>query len=295
MNNKSYIVIIGILILGIGVLGYKYSQVSTQKDVQKTEFDETSARNEIERERLELDLQKMLIGYDTLRTENSQLVAEMASQRGEIETLLKKVKNGNWEVHSLKKEAETLRNIMKGYVVTIDSLNTMNQNLITQVGTLETGISDRDTKIEGLESDKVSLESMVSTGQQLQAGNVSVTSIRLRNSGKQVETTRASKTEMIKTCFTIIKNPIAKPGTKELYMKITGPGGKVLLGTDGGATSDFGGKSSAYSVKRNIDYNNQQMDVCIFHTIKDEITAGDYKVEVFENGSIVTTTDFTLK
>ena len=295
MNNKVYIGIIAVLLFAVGLLFYKYNKVSQVQQVQKVEFDETSARNEIEREKLEIDLQRMLIGYDTLQTENTQLVTEIASQRTEIESLLKKVKNKNWKVHSLKKEAETLRNIMKGYVVTIDSLNTLNQNLITQVGTLEQGITQRDTKITGLESDKENLENMVSTGQQLQTGNITTSTIRLRNSGKQVETSRASKTQMIKTCFTIIRNPIAKPGQKTLYMKVIGPDGKVLLGGDGNTEVELGGKNSSYSVKRTIDYNNQQMDVCIFHTVQGTIGRGAYKVEVFENGARIASSDFTLK
>ncbi len=295
MNNKVYIGIIAVLLLVLGLLYYKYDKVTHLKNVQKVEFDETAARNEIEREKLALDLQRMLIGYDTLQTENSQLVTEIASQRTEIESLLKKVKNKNWEVHSLKKEAETLHNIMKGYVVTIDSLNTLNQNLITQVGTLEEGIVQRDTKITGLESDKQNLENMVSTGQQLQTGNIGTTTIRLRNSGKQVETSRASKTQMIKTCFTIIRNPIAKPGQKTLYMKVIAPDGTVLLGTDGNTEVELGGKKSKYSVKRTIDYNNQQMDVCIFHNIQGTIKRGAYKVEVYEGGALIAASDFTLK
>lgn len=294
-SNKIYIGVIAVLLILLGLLFYNFNKIKNQKVEQKVEFDETSARNEIERERLEIDLQRMLIGYDTLQTENSQLVTEISSQRTEIEALLKKVKNKNWKVHTLKKEAETLRNIMKGYVVTIDSLNTLNQNLITQVGTLEQGITQRDTKITGLESDKQNLENMVSTGQMLQTGNVATTTIRLRNSGKQVETSRASKTKMIKTCFTIIRNPIAKPGQKTLYMKVIGPDGKVLLGSDGNAQVELGGSNSSYSVKRTIDYNNQQMDVCIFHSIQGTPSRGAYKVEIFENGARIAQSDFTLK
>jgi len=293
--NKIYIGVISVLLILLGLLFYNFNKIKNQKAEQEVVFDETSARSEIERERLEIDLQRMLIGYDTLQTENSQLVTEISSQRTEIEALLKKVKNKNWKVHTLKKEAETLRNIMKGYVVTIDSLNTMNQNLITQVGSLEEGITQRDTKITGLESDKQSLESLVSTGQLLQTGNTTTSTIRLRNSGKQIETTRASKTQMIKTCFTIIRNPIAKPGQKTLYMKVIAPDGKVLLGGDGNAQVELGGELSAYSVKRTIDYNNQQMDVCVFHTIQGTISRGEYKVEIFENGSKIANSDFTLK
>ncbi|MBK6522221.1 MAG: hypothetical protein IPG08_07755, partial [Sphingobacteriaceae bacterium] len=44
----------------------------------------------------------------------------------------KKHKGDAYFIAKLKKETETLRAIMQHYVVTIDSLNTLNQNLIVE-------------------------------------------------------------------------------------------------------------------------------------------------------------------
>ena len=73
-----------------------------------------------------------MFSYDTLQTENTVLMAEMAAQKSQIEDLLKKVKDKDWSVSKLKKETNTLREIMKGYVVTIDSLNQLNQALMAE-------------------------------------------------------------------------------------------------------------------------------------------------------------------
>ena len=54
------------------------------------------------------------------------MMAEMAAQRSEIEGLISKVRDRNYSVSKLKKETGTLRKIMQGYVVTIDSLNQAN-------------------------------------------------------------------------------------------------------------------------------------------------------------------------
>ncbi len=117
MNNKVYIGVIAVLLLACAYLGYNLYKTG-EEVVQKTEENEGL---EMERQQLELDLQKMSFSYDTLKTENSYMMAEMAAQRTEIEDLLKKVKDKSWSVSKLKKEAGTLRSIMKGYIVTIDS------------------------------------------------------------------------------------------------------------------------------------------------------------------------------
>ena len=88
-----------------------------------------------ERTELEHELEEMLAEYSEMKTSNEGLQHELESERAKIEELLVKVKNGNWEIHKLKKEAASLREIMKGYIVTIDSLNTLNQNLIDRKST----------------------------------------------------------------------------------------------------------------------------------------------------------------
>mgnify|MGYP000061651036 CR=1 FL=1 len=51
---------------------------------------------EIDKEQVVLDLEKMRFSYDTLQTENSMIIAEIAAQRDRVDGLLIKVKNGNW-------------------------------------------------------------------------------------------------------------------------------------------------------------------------------------------------------
>ena len=69
---------------------------------------------EIDKEQVVFDLEKMRFSYDTLQTENSMIIAEIAAQRDRVDGLLTKVKNGSWALGRAKKEAETLRTIMKG-------------------------------------------------------------------------------------------------------------------------------------------------------------------------------------
>ncbi|MDG1262281.1 MAG: hypothetical protein P8H59_02445 [Flavobacteriales bacterium] len=292
MNNKVYIGVIAVLLMACAYLGYNLSKKGDEV-VQKTE---EIGGLEIERQSLELELQKMSFSYDTLRTENSYMMAEMAAQRTEIEDLLKKVKDKNWSVSKLKKEASTLRSIMKGYIVTIDSLNQLNQNLMAENDEL----NQRVTTVEG-ENDELlqrqeNMEGLIATGQVLQTASVSATAIRLTSGGNQRETNRSSKTEMIKACFTLMENPIAKPGEKNLYMRIIAPDGSVLANKDGNATREFNGEGvQNFSVSRTIDYNNQRMDVCVFYTVQSDLEKGDYKMFIYEEGNRIGTIDLALK
>lgn len=291
MNNKVYLVAIGILIIICAALGYKLSQKSDTIEQQQGTIEDT----QLERDRLEVDLERMLISYDTLQTENATLVAEMAAQRAEVEDLLRQVKDKNWSIAKLKKEAGTLRDIMQGYVFTIDSLNTLNQGLIAEVDALQGSLTAVKDVNATLEQRQATMEGMIAEGQILQATGIASDAIRLRSNGKQVETTRASRAEMIKTCFTLMENRISEAGNKNLYLRIIDPNGKVLTSKAGEASGQFDGETSNYSVSRQIDYNNNQMDVCIFYTAQNELAEGDYNIFVYEEGNKIAATILSLK
>lgn len=281
MNNKGYLAIIVALLLTCAYLAYNLSKRGDTIE-QQTEEIETL---DIERRELELDLQKLRFSYDTLRTENTVLMAEMADQQLQIEDLLKKVKDRNYSISKLKKETGTLREIMKGYVYTIDSLNQLNQALMAENTEMKTKVEEVTTKNKELLERQENMEGLISTGQVLQTTALSASAIRLRNNGKQVEISRAGRADMIKACFTIVENRIAKPGNKSLYMRIVDPDGKVLPSKDGELTYEFGEEGELqYSVMRTIDYNNAAMEVCIFYTIPDgfDLSKGDYKLYIYE-------------
>jgi predicted nucleic acid-binding Zn-ribbon protein len=291
MNNKVYLAIIAALVFVCAFLGYKVSQKSTTI-MQQTDQIETL---DIERDRLEIDLMKMRISYDTLKTDNAQLRTEIEAQKQEIDEMLKKIKDKNYNIAKLQKETETLRSIMKGYVVQIDSLNTLNQQLMAENQNIKAEASNIKKENQDLVKRQENMEKVISTGKTLVSGNIVSQGVKLRSSGKQVEVDRAKSTEMIKTCFTIYENPISDPGTKFIYLRIIGPDGEVLPAPGPDAMAKLEGEMQAYSIKREIDYTNEELDVCVFYTMQSEAKKGVYKIFIYEDGKRIGVNDLTLK
>jgi DNA repair ATPase RecN len=290
-NNKAYIIVIILLLLAVGYLGYEVSQRGNTIDTQEQEYSELDA----ERDKLEVDLMKMRMSYDTLNTENNQLMAEMDAQKQEIDELLDKLRNRNWSISKLQKEASTLRDIMKGYVVTIDSLNTLNKELMAENENMKTQVSSVQEKNKELENRQENMEKIIETGQTLQTDQIDALAIRLRNSGKQTDTRRARRAEMFRTCFVLRENKIAPAGKKTLYLRIIDPNGQLMKSDEQNDTRPFDGEDKAYSVSRTIDYNNQETDVCIFYTLEEEPPEGDYKIHIYEDNKQIGTADLSLR
>lgn len=294
-KHRLLIVIIVLLVITSGVLGFlllNKTQVVDEQTADILQLENTTLT-------LKSDLQEMLIQYDTVTVSNERMQAEIMAQQEQIKELLKQVdkhKDDAWIIHKLKKEASTLREIMKGYLVTIDSLNTLNITLRADRDSLSSALSEATEEKDQFKTKATDLEEIITKGSVLPASNLVAQAIRIRGSGKQSETNRANRAEMIKLCATLGENKIASRGKKTLYLRIISPDARVLEGgNDEPQTFKFDGVSGIYSVKREIDYNNEQQEVCVYYTITEELPTGQYIVELYESETKIGTATFDLR
>ena len=243
---------------------------------------------EIDKEQVVFDLEKMRFSYDTLQTENSMIIAEIAAQRDRVDGLLTKVKNGNWALGRAKKEAETLRTIMKGYIATIDSVNQLNNALTVENSEMRDRVEEVQDRNSLLEERQENMSEIIEVGRVLQCVEIEAMGVRILSSGRQRETSRADRTDMIKVCFALLANRISEPGSKLLRLRITGPNEQVLLS----------GEEDGYSASRTIDYANERLDACVFYT--DEgggsgLEPGTYLVEILEEDVVIGSSNIDMR
>ena len=245
----------------------------------------------LERDQVLFDLEKLRFSYDTLSTENALMLAEIADQRGQIDRLMTRVKNGNWELGKVKKEAETLRSIMKGYVATIDSLNQLNLALIDENDQMRARVEAIQERNANLVERQQNMEEMIVAGQTLQAAEASATGIRVLSNGRQRDTDRASRTSMVKVCFTLLENRIAEAGTKTLHLQVVNEAGEVLAGEQTQRTTANG---TPISATRQVDYNNDRVEACIFYIPEGSLSEGAYVIQLLEGDEAIGSAQLVL-
>ena len=109
------------------------------------------------------------------------------------------------------------------------------------------------------------------------------------------ESNKAKNIVQIKSAFTISENPITPAGNKTVYLQVITPEGKTLQSSSGNIVSVDGG-SIPYSDKKEIDYNNQRIDMAIYYRLNgEELTKGNYKVKIYCQGQLIGSDSFTLK
>ncbi len=290
-NNTLLLVLVVLLLISNVILLVLWFQ---KKDQAIAATDQVTAVTE-EKDNVTKLLEDMLVQYDTLSTTNDQMRTRMDSLQKEIVGLMDKVKRGNYDLSKARKEAETLRKIMKGYVFTIDSLNQVNQALMAENVTTKQQLGEVTGQKQALETKTAAQQALIDKGSVLTATGMKANALFVRNNGKQVDTDRARKAEMIKCCFTLGENRIASAGKKTLYMRIIGPDGSVLPAQEQANRFFFDGVEGEFSAKRDVDYQNAPVDVCVFWTASGDLNGGEYKVDVYESSVRVGHTTFNLK
>ena len=175
MNKKNIIAIavaLGIILCGvIGFLLFRMHEQKAESEqmLQLAEMDKREMENEYEQFAMQYNEMKMQINNDSL-------VAQLEQEQKRTEELLeelKRVKSSDAaEIMRLKKELATLREVLRSYVLQIDSLNRMNEALTKENSNLKTQNQQAQQHINNLSSENETLSGKVAIASQLDATGI---------------------------------------------------------------------------------------------------------------------------
>ena len=242
-----------------------------------------------EKDSLQNELRLMVHGYDTLKTDNDSLMANLQREKKRIVQLLQVEASNVQLIKKYRAEIGTMREIMKGYIVQIDSLNTLNQQLVAENIGIKQQISEVQTTNVELTKAKEELTSKVNVASVIQAKDINAVTLNQ----KRKETTRINNIDKLRICFTLRENPIATPGEKEVFMRVIRPDSLVIT-TSPDNLFDYNGNKLVYSASRLVDYMNQDIEMCIFLDNTGDFIIGTYSVELYLESNIIGRTTFAL-
>ena len=310
-SNGIYLLVILALFIALAYMAYLLSAKNKEINMLKNKNTELESdmqgMNDMLSSRvggdmtndLKKDFVKMLDVYDALIEKDASKSDSLNMQKQKIQVLLDKINSNKKlsarEIFTLRKENETLRNIMKGYVQQIDSLNTLNVELSSNLETKTTQLNQTIEERNQFKNEADANAAQVKKGSKLQAFSINSVGLRLKMNNTTEETTKAKNCVQIKSSFTISENPLTPAGKKTVYMQIINPEGKTLQTKSSYVVSTDNG-NIAYSDKKEIDYNNQSIDLAIFYDLGgEEAVNGNYKVKIFCDGQLIGSDSFTLK
>ena len=276
---RIVIILLAIILAGVSVL---YFSLNHQ---QKEEY----AMLEVERNNIQGELTNMISEYDSLKFENDSIAATLNEASRTIEQLKNERRLNYNTIKKYQKEVGTLRAVMKNYLRQIDSLNTINKKLSGENVNLRQEISSLNLRADKAEEQAKEYQNKVKQGSILHARDITL--VALNANDKVIS--RVKNAAKLRVDFTIGANELAKAGNRPIYLCITSPDG-YLLSTDAMPTFVYQGVKKGYSESREVDYQNEDVDVSIFYKGSGFIP-GTYKIELYMDGNKVGGTEVAVK
>ena len=288
-NNSLKAIILLLSLLLIGSLFYIF-KLTTETKTLETEI--TSEKTE--KENVLKDLEELKATYDAAIAENTSMSDELIDEREKVVRLMDDLKKSNGSVASLskyKQQYEGLQAKMKTLMQEVEVLKKQNQELTTNLDSTKVVLEESKNYTKTLVGQNEELSKTVEKGAKLSVLNLKTAAYKLRSSGKEIETEKARKADVLKVSFTIAENSIAKTGDKTYYVQVIDSKNNVLGEK---ATENFGDKSLTYSFTTLVKYENKTVQVSQDLKGKD-FEKGTYFVNVFDKNELVSKTSFTLK
>ena len=288
MKKNSVIALIIILALAlIGVSFLLFRSHATNQEMQQL--------FEVEKEEMENEYSNFANQYDELQIKinNDSLYEKLEQEKIKTQRLLeelRQVKSTNAaEIMRLRKELKTVRAVMRTYIIQIDSLNRLNQQLTTENQDVKKKYNEATRQITSLSEEKKNLNEKVTLASQLDATHIKV----ITKNSRGEETSRIKKITRLEIRFTITKNITAKTGQRPIYVRITKPNQEVLT-KNAANTFAYENRNLTYSIQKFIEYTGEEQNVTVYWDVEEFLQAGTYRIDIFADGNLIGNGQFTL-
>jgi uncharacterized protein (DUF3084 family) len=284
---KAVVAVLAVLLVGSLVYIFK---MTSDTDVVKTELKTTLT----EKESVMKDLQELKSTYDAAISENTSMSDELTQERDKVVNLMNDLSKSKGDVASLAKyktQSLALQSKMKVLMAENEGLKKQNSTLTTQRDSAVVVIGEAKKSNEALAGQNEELSKVVEKAAKLTVLNTRGSAYKLKSSGKEVATDKASRADVLKINFTIAENQVAQSGAKTYYVQVIDSKNNVLGDKK---TETFGENTLTYSFVSNVNYENKTVDVTENLRGKD-FPKGTYFVNIFDKDQLVSKTSFVLK
>src|SRR5574343_211805 len=255
-NSKLKAIIAILAILLVGSLIYIFKLTSDAKTLETTIVETKS-----EKESVLKDLEALKASYDEAIAENTTMSDELIAEREKVAKLIVELKNYKGDNASLQKyktQYKALEQKMRNLMQEVEVLKAQNQTLTTNLDSTKVVLENSKKYNQVLVGQNEELAKTVEKGQKLTVTNLKKAAYKKRSSGKQIETDKASRADLLQISFTIAENQIAKSGDKVYYVQVIDAKNNVLGDK---STVSFGDTSLTYSFTTTVKYENKTVDV----------------------------------
>ena len=235
---------------------------------------------EIDKQQLTEQIISLQGDYESLSSEYDSVNAQLDSSKEEVAQLVERIKHteatNRAKMRQYEKELGTLRTIMRGYIVQIDSLNQLNHKLTLDAAAARRDAAEHRRLNEQLTAQVEDLTGKVTTGSIIKARGLRLEGFN--SAGKVID--RSRNVVRLMATLSLVENALAEPGPVRVYLRVKDPSGNLL--SDGkGATFSYGGEVLQATASREVDYEGQEVELSIYVNNIPAFEKGIYSCEAY--------------
>lgn len=244
--------------------------------------------SDLETEKAELAQQMVTLqdDFNSLSSDYESINHQLDTSREQVALLIEKLSKteatNRAKIRQYEKELGTLRAIMKGYIVQIDSLNTLNKKLTADAAAARREAAESRRVSEELTQQVESLSSKVNAGKILRSRAISLVGHYSNDKAGD----RHSRVRYMVANLTLVENSLADQGPVRVYVRVKDPEGILLMNNE---STEFtvNGVALQATASREVDYTGNEVDVSIYINDTGEFVKGVYTLEVYTEQSLL--------
>lgn len=293
-NSVKIIIVAAVAAILLGVAGFFIYQLYTELNQEKENNQKYQQLAEMDKKEMENEYAQFAVQYDEMKRtiKNDSLLQRLNEEQNRANALLAELKKTKAddaaEIARLKKELATVREVLRSYIIQVDSLNRLNQALRDENQMVKEQYNTATTQVTTLTQEKQTLTKTVQIAAQLDATGVSLQAQNKK--GKAAKKTK-DITKFVAS-FRISRNVTAKTGERKVYVRILKPTNEVV---NSSATCSYEGKSLSCSAVKTVEYNGEETPVTMYVNVNEMLTAGTYKMNIFVDGQMIGSTSLTIE
>lgn len=283
-----------IFVTSLGILGFILITLTIIFIFVKIENNKYIDEITAEKDSLNIELNTLSGEFKNLETDNDTLKVKLEDEQEKIALMLEKMRvfrnNSYAEISRYKKQVNSLRTVLRSYVVQIDSLNKLNKALTAENLEVKKQMFWAKDRANKLSEEKAKMAKKLSIAATLEA--VDFTVYPINKKGRKIKKIR--KATKLKAVFSLQKNITAKRGVRKLYIRIRRPNETLLLSAEKGKFK-YQGASLEYTATREIEYEGELLEVALYWKNDKTLVKGNYKADLFSENNLISSTSFKLK
>lgn len=275
-----------LVVIGLGAYTLKF-----YGEVQKNE-----SRLKEEKSLIAQELQEEIKRYNDVLTEKNILADQLSVAKEHLEDLQKRLDSNEVTqsiVRAYRIELNKMRRERELLFKQNDSLLNETERLVKLQAETQDALEKSTEAQNNLENDKRALEKKISLGAQITARNLVVRGVIQRNSGKFLNTSRASRAEMIRVCYIVNENKLSKPGDLNFFVQVFNSDGKMIGTPREEKLSN--GEIIRFNARTTVPYSNKAYPVCDLVLPVQTFEEDTYTVNVFHEDRLLLTSTLELK